>query len=163
MVLIGLIFVVVAGNIYQSLRRSVYERTEEIGVLKALGAAPDSIRLIFIFEGAFIGVAGAGLGLLLGFLVSGRINEIFTLAEGAANFFIDLVNTAVKPYFPGGGGREISLFSPAYFYLSEVPSRVLFREALMIYGFAVLSATLAAYFASRRISSIKPAEVLRYE
>jgi lipoprotein-releasing system permease protein len=163
MVIIGLIFVVVAGNIYQSLRRSVYERTEEIGVLKALGAGPDSIRLIFVLEGAFIGTAGAGIGLFLGFLVSGRINEIFALAEGAANFFIGLVNAAVKPYFPGSGGREISLFSPAYFYLSEVPSRVHFEEALMIYFYAVLSAILAAYFASRRISTIKPAEVLRYE
>ena len=87
MVLIGLIFVVVAVNIFQSLRRSVYERTEEIGVLKALGASPNSIRLIFILEGTFIGGAGAILGHTLGLLVAGRINDIFNLAEKIINFF----------------------------------------------------------------------------
>ena len=163
MVLIGLIFVVVAVNIYQSLRRSVYERTEEIGVLKALGASPNSIRLIFILEGTFIGGAGAALGHILGFLVAGRINDIFSLAEKLINFFIALVNALVSPYVHGRMGQEVSLFSPAYFYLQEVPSRVLFGEALFIYCFALLSTTLAAYFASGRVASIKPAEVLRYE
>ncbi len=163
MILIGLIFVVVAVNIFQSLRRSVYERTEEIGVLKALGASPRSIRLIFVLEGTFIGGAGAFLGHLVGFLVAGRINEIFRLAERVINFFISLANALLSPYFKGRMGQEVSLFSPAYFYLQEVPSRVLFGEALFIWCFALLSTTLAAYFASARVASIKPAEVLRYE
>jgi lipoprotein-releasing system permease protein len=60
-------------------------------------------------------------------------------------------------------GQELSFFSPAYFYLSEVPTRVLLSEALLISGFALLSTTLAAYFASKRVATIKPAEVLRYE
>ena len=163
MVLIGLIFVVVAGNIYQSLRRSVYERTEEIGVLKALGADAFSIRLIFILEGAFIGLAGSFFGHLLGFLAAGRVNKIFAIAERILNFIIQVVNTLLRPYFPEARGQAVSLFSPAYFYLSEVPSRVFWSEALFIYFFAMLSTTLAAYFASGRVSSIKPAEVLRYE
>ncbi|MDR1933169.1 MAG: ABC transporter permease [Spirochaetales bacterium] len=163
MVLIGLIFVVVASNIYQSLRRSVYERTEEIGVLKALGADPFSIRLIFILEGAFIGLAGCFFGQLLGFLVAGHINEIFSLAESALNRFIFLVNAVLRPWFPEMQGQAVSLFSPAYFYLTEVPSKISWTEALFIYSFAMLSTTLAAYFASGRVASIKPAEVLRYE
>ncbi|MDR3201047.1 MAG: FtsX-like permease family protein, partial [Spirochaetales bacterium] len=163
MVLIGLIFVVVASNIYQSLRRSVYERTEEIGVLKALGADPFSIRLIFILEGAFIGFAGCFFGQLLGFLVAGHINEIFSIAETALNALIFLVNAALRPWFPGMRGQAVSFFSPAYFYLTEVPSKVFWTEALFVYSFAMLSTTLAAYFASGRVASIKPAEVLRYE
>ncbi|MDR1179025.1 MAG: FtsX-like permease family protein, partial [Spirochaetales bacterium] len=163
MVLIGLIFVVVASNIYQSLRRSVYERTEEIGVLKALGADPFSIRLIFILEGGFIGFAGCLFGLLLGFLVAGRINAIFAIAEIVVNAGIYLVNTALRPWFPALGSQTVSFFSPAYFYLSEVPSRIFWTEALFVYFFAMLSTTLAAYFASSRVAAIKPAEVLRYE
>ncbi|MDR1626295.1 MAG: ABC transporter permease [Spirochaetia bacterium] len=163
MVLIGLIFVVVASNIYQSLRRSVYERTEEIGVLKALGADPFSIRLIFILEGAFIGFAGCFFGLLLGFLVAGRINTIFAIAEVIVNSCIYLVNTALRPWFPSLGGQTVSFFSPMYFYLIEVPSRIFWTEALFVYCFAMLSTTLAAYFASGRVAVIKPAEVLRYE
>ncbi|MDR2588980.1 MAG: ABC transporter permease [Spirochaetales bacterium] len=161
MVLIGLIFVVVAGNIYQSLRRSVYERTEEIGVLKALGAAPFSIRLIFILEGAFIGFAGCLAGQLLGFLAAGRVNEIFAIAETLVNGAAGLLNMLLRPWFPQSQGQAVSFFSPAYFYLTEVPSKIYWGEALFIYAFAMLSTTLAAYFASGRVASIKPAEVLR--
>ncbi|MCL1817656.1 MAG: ABC transporter permease [Spirochaetaceae bacterium] len=163
MILIGLIFVVVASNIYQSLRRSVYERTEEIGVLKALGADPFSIRLIFILEGAFIGLAGCFFGQILGLLVAGRINEIFSIAETALNACIFFVNMLLRPWFPGARGQAVSLFSSTYFYLTEVPAKVFWTEALFVYAFAMLSTTLAAYFASGRVASIKPAEVLRYE
>ena len=163
MVLIGLIFVVVAGNIYQSLRRSVYERTEEVGVLKALGADPFSIRLIFIFEGAFIGLAGCFFGQILGLLVAGHINEIFAIAETIVNTVIFIVNTLLAPWFPMAQGQPVSFFSPAYFYLSEVPAKVFWTEAFFVYAFAMLSTTLAAYFASGRVASIKPIEVLRYE
>jgi lipoprotein-releasing system permease protein len=163
MILIGLIFVVVASNIYQSLRRSVYERTEEIGVLKALGAAPFSIRLIFILEGAFIGLAGSFFGQILGFLAAGHVNEIFAIAETLLNSLIDILNALLRPYFPNAQGRPVSFFSPAYFYLTEVPSKIFWGEALFIYAFAMLSTTLAAYFASGRVAAIKPAEVLRYE
>ncbi len=163
MVLICLIFVVVAGNIHQSLRRSVLERTEEIGLLKALGADPGSIRLVFVLEGAFIGLAGAFFGGLLGFLAAGRVNEIFAIAEKLLNVAIYFANALLRPYFPAGVGRQVSLFSPAYFYLSEVPSRIFLSEALFIHCFALFSSILAAYFASARVSAIKPAEVLRYE
>jgi len=163
MVLIGLIFVVVASNIFQSLRRSVYERTEEIGVLKALGADPFSIRLIFILEGAFIGLAGCFFGQILGLLVAGHINEIFSIAEIVLNACISFVNMLLLPWFPGMRGQTVSFFSPTYFYLNEVPSKVFWTEALFIYAFAMLSTTLAAYFASGRVAHIKPAEVLRYE
>jgi lipoprotein-releasing system permease protein len=163
MVLIGLIFVVVASNIYQSLRRSVYERTEEIGVLKALGADPFSIRLIFILEGAFIGFAGSFFGQLLGFLAAGHVNEIFAIAETLMNAAIGLGNALLRPWFPAAQGQAVSFFSPTYFYLTEVPSKVFWTEALFVYAFAMLSTTLAAYFASGRVASIKPAEVLRYE
>ncbi|MBN2444949.1 MAG: ABC transporter permease, partial [Spirochaetales bacterium] len=66
MVLVGLIFIVVGFNIFHSLKRSVYERREEIALLKALGASPGSIKNIFIFEGVLIGILGCIFGILLG-------------------------------------------------------------------------------------------------
>ena len=163
MLLICLIFVVGAGNIHQSLRRSVLERTEEVGLLKAMGADPGSIRLVFVLEGLFIGLAGTFFGQLLGFLVAGRVNEIFTVTEWALNMGIALINTLLRPYIPSGLGGPVSLFSPAYFYLSEVPSRTYLSEALFIHCVALGASILAACFASRRVSSIRPAEVLRHD
>jgi len=153
MILIGLIFLVVGGNIYRSHQRNISERIEEIGVLKALGASSSAIQGIFILEGAFTGFVGAFWGNLIGFFLAGRINDLFRWAEIGVNSFFSLVNLSL----------QVSFFSPANFYISEVQARITLAEALFISVFAVLSTTVAAYGASYRVSSIYPAEVLRYE
>ncbi len=161
MVLVGLIFVVVGVNIHHALRRAVRERYEEIAVLKAIGAGSGSIRGIFLVEGLAMGLAGATAGMVLGLLVAANINEVFAAAETVTNAGLSLVEGLVFPLV--GGVERFSLFSPTYFYISEVPTRVLPQEALLIYLFAVASCGLAALGASRRVSGVRPAEVLRYE
>lgn len=164
MVLIGLIFVVVAVNIFQSLRRSVVERTEEIGVLKALGGEPRLLQLVFVMEGLWIGLAGGLSGLVLGLLVSTNINGLFAAAEAIVNALGGAVNS-IAALFSGASssGSAFTIFSPAYFYIDEVPAVLFPGEVAGIVLFAVASATVAAYVASRRVSLISPAEVLRYE
>jgi lipoprotein-releasing system permease protein len=166
MLLVGLIFVVVAVNIFQSLRRSVVERTEEIGVLKAIGAGPLPLQFVFVAEGVLIGLFGATIGTLLGVFVSTSINELFAVAE----FIVNAVSVGIawlSSVFSGApgaaGAGRFSIFSPAYFYLDRVPAVVVPSELIGIFLFAFLSATVAAYAASRRVSRIMPAEVLRYE
>ncbi len=160
MILIGLIFVVVGFNIYHSLRRSVRERFEEIGVLKALGASQGSVQYIFVTEGLLIGLIGGGLGQALGLLLAANINAVFRAVEAVANLVLNLASRLLMPL---AGGERFALFSPAYFYLSEVPSRVLFPEALLVMLFAVGSCLLAALFAASPVRRVLPAEVLRYE
>lgn len=165
MLLVGLIFVVVGVNIYQSLRRSVVERTEEIGVLKAIGAPPSPLQAVFVLEGLWIGLAGAFTGLVLGLLVSFNINGLFRAAEVVVNALAAAANGVVG-FFTGarpGTGGAFSLFSPTYFYIEEVPAVVVPIEVAGVVLFAVASATVAAWVASRRVSRIAPAEVLRYE
>ncbi len=164
MLLIGLIFVVVAVNIYQSLRRSVVERTEEIAVLKALGSTPLRLQTVFVLEGLWIGLLGGGLGLALGLLVAQNINALFAAAEIVVNAFAfagEWLMALLGGDRPASG--SFSIFSPAYFYLEEVPAVLVPVEVAAIVGFAVLSATVAAYAASRRVSMISPAGILRYE
>jgi lipoprotein-releasing system permease protein len=161
-VLLGLIFVVVGVNIYHSLRRSVYERIEEIGVLKATGASGGTLMGVFVVDGILIGGSGAVLGLVLGLLVAYNVNQVFAVAEALVNALLAVVQQVFAPFVAGEGGG-FSLFSPMYFYLTEVPATVLFGETLLIFVFAVLSSVAAAYFASKHIVRIKPAQVLRYE
>lgn len=165
MLLVGLIFVVVSVNIYQSLRRSVVERTEEIGVLKALGAPPLPLQLVFVVEGLMIGLAGGLSGLGLGLAVSLNINGIFRAAEFVVNAAAGAGQWIASLSAAGGadGGATFSIFNPAYFYLEEVPAVVVPVEVAGVVLFAVASATVAAYAASRRVSAIAPADVLRYE
>lgn len=45
---------------------SVIQRSRELGILKALGIRNSGARMIFIFQGGFLGLSGALLGALLG-------------------------------------------------------------------------------------------------
>jgi lipoprotein-releasing system permease protein len=157
--LIGLIFLVVAGNMLQSLRRSVVERAEEISILKALGAPPRSIQLIFIGEGVIIGLVGGVLGVALGLLIATNVNGIFRLAEIFVNGVLSLVSRIVGTVTSSG----FTLFSPRYFYITEVPAEIVVGEIIGIFLFALACASAAALLASTRVSRIRPAEVLRNE
>lgn len=153
-VVVGLIFIVVAVNIYHALRRSVLEKTEDIGVLRAVGASPGSIQLIFIGEGFIIGTLGACIGLALGVLLATQVDLAFKGIQALVDGFASLARSAGIPL----GGGSVSLF-----YMDEVPSRLHPAEAAGIALFAWASALVASWAASRRVSRILPAEILRSE
>jgi lipoprotein-releasing system permease protein len=156
--LVGIIFVVVGFNTYHAMRRSVLERTEDIAVLKALGVPPRQLQEVFVSEGLVVGVAGAVAGTALGLLVAGNINAVFAGVEAVVNVVLSFSARIV-----GGAGGGFAIFSPTSFYLVEVPSRVLPREAFFVAFLAVFSCAFAAYAASRAVSRFRPAEVLRHE
>jgi len=162
-ILLALIFVVVGLNIFQAQRRTVLERREEIGLLRAMGASNTAVRLIFVWDGFVIGLMGGGLGLAFGLLVALNIQKFFALLEGAVNAFISLLNLVSAQLGMYMGAGEFAVFSPQVFYIQEIPSRVIPHEAALIFLFGFLSAVLAAWFASGKVANTKPAEVLRYE
>jgi lipoprotein-releasing system permease protein len=162
-VLVGLIFVVVGFNIYHSLRRTVFEKKEEIAVLKAVGVPPRSIQYAFVFEGLIIGTAGTIAGILLGMALALNINEVFSVVEWAMNGALRVYHAVAGPFSSRGAGGSFSIFSPMYFYLQEVPSRVLLPEIVLIAGFASMASVAAAFGAARSVTAFRPAEILRYE
>ncbi|MDR0589259.1 MAG: ABC transporter permease [Spirochaetaceae bacterium] len=163
-VLVGLIFIVVGLNIFQAQRKSVLEHREDIGLLRAVGGTDRAVRLIFVWDGFFIGITGAGLGTLLGLILASHIGVFFTVLEAGVNGIIRFFNF-ISALFGSGilGDEGFAFFSPAIFYIKEIPSRIIPHEVLLIFMFGFLSAVLAAWVASRKISSARPAEVLRYE
>jgi ABC-type antimicrobial peptide transport system permease subunit len=77
---IAVLALFVAGiGIANTMVMAIYERTREIGLLKALGASRREIRLIFVSEAAFIGLLGGVAGLVLGCLVSLGLNQLVLL------------------------------------------------------------------------------------
>jgi lipoprotein-releasing system permease protein len=162
-VLVGLIFIVVGLNMYQGQRRIVLERREEIGLLRAVGAGEKAVRLVFVWDGFLIGSIGAVTGMALGLLVCFNISGFFTLLETAVNGVMGAVNFVLSPFMGNAASGKFAVFSPTVFYIKEMQARVIPREAAIIFLFGLLSAVLAAWFASGRVSRIAPAEVLRYE
>ena len=62
--------IVGAIGIIITIYTSVVERTREIGILKALGGTNRTILSMFLTESVIIGIIGAGIGILVGFLGS---------------------------------------------------------------------------------------------
>jgi len=158
MMLALLIFVVVAVNIFNGMRRMVYERREEICVLSALGSSSGNIQLIFIMQGLIIGLSGAVPGLILGLFMSVNIDTVFTLIAKASYFFQYMSASLFNPE-----SLSYIIRNSTYSFYAGIPARVYVNEVVFITLFGLLSAVSAAWLASTKVLSFKIAEVLRDE
>jgi putative ABC transport system permease protein len=74
---IGTLALLVASiGIANTMVMAVYERTREIGILKAIGASPGDIRRLFVAESSFIGLVGGVTGTVLGWLLGLGLNRL---------------------------------------------------------------------------------------
>lgn len=71
-----LIIAVAAFNIVSALVMVVTEKQGDIAVLQTQGMLPSSVMWIFVLNGLFNGVKGAGIGLLLGVIITLNLNNI---------------------------------------------------------------------------------------
>ncbi len=91
LVLIALISVFVAAvNIANTMYSSILERTQEIGIMKAIGAKNRFIALMFMFEAGILGLVGGGIGILLGYGIA-KVGGIMAASAGLS---------MLKPAFP---------------------------------------------------------------
>jgi putative ABC transport system permease protein len=78
--LIGSIALLVATiGIANTMVMAIYERTREIGILKAMGASRGEIRQMFMLEAGFIGMIGGVAGLLIGWLLGLGLNQAIAI------------------------------------------------------------------------------------
>ena len=159
MLLIVLIFLVVGVNIYNGMRRSIYERREDIAVLLSMGAKPNEIKRIFVLSGFMTGLFGSCFGLVMGLLLSLNINKIFSLIEN----IVTLIMSVVSILLENVQGDNFAIFDTSYFYMDKVPCRLFFLEIFFVFLFGLCSATFAALIATKKMTEIQPAEILRYE
>lgn len=161
--ILGLVFVVVAYNILQGLRRRVVERSAEIGLLRALGAPPWAVRGVFVWEGLLLGLMGAAAGLALGLLLAHNIGGLFATLEAVANAALALAAWLSGAAGTGAGVTPVEIFSPATFYLVEVPSRLILTEVLLVAAFTVAAPALSGLAAATRAGRVAAAAALRAE
>jgi putative ABC transport system permease protein len=92
---------------------SVTERTREIGLRKALGATPNQILVQFIIESAFLSILGGLIGLILAFLGSLAIQNVFPAKITIESIVLAFgVSTLVGLIFGASPARRASKLSP---------------------------------------------------
>lgn len=74
---VSITLLIVAGfGIYNILNMLIYEKMNDIAILKATGFSGKDVQLIFMSQAIIIGIIGGVLGLILGYVLSSIIDNI---------------------------------------------------------------------------------------
>lgn len=151
--IVALIFIVVAVNIYHSMKRNVKERILELALLKAVGGKPGDIRKIYVNQGIMISLISMISGTAAGIVLSLNINNIITFFTGLQhNIYLLIIRI---PF--------INIPAPGQFYFTAVPIQFFFKDILIINISAFVSVLFAAVSSVQTASKVLPAEIFRNE
>ena len=121
-------------GIVNTMIMSIYERTREIGTLKAMGASRGDIRTLFMMEAAMIGLLGGSVGLVLSWLLGRGLNRI-------AGWYSQNRNVPLPD--------NLFIITPAL--------------AIQALVFALLIGVLAGLYPANRAARLDPLAALRHE
>jgi lipoprotein-releasing system permease protein len=158
-----LIIVSGAFNIIGSLVMTIMDKRKEIGILRALGAAPSLITRIFVMDGFYMGVLGSVFGIFIGFFLALNVERIFRIFETIVNAIRDAIY--VLFLLPLGRLKPppFEILSSSIYYLDGVPVEIRFLDAFVITVLAILISVLAAYYPAKKASLTNPVDTIRYE
>lgn len=140
--LLSIIIAVAAFNIVSSLVLMVADKRADIAVLRTLGLTARQVMAIFVVQGSAVGIAGTVIGALLGCVLALTINSIMAGIEQVFGW---------------------QIFNPDVFFISQLPSVLLWNDVAFICGMALVLSLLATLYPAYRAAKIEPAEALRYE
>jgi putative ABC transport system permease protein len=136
----GIALLVAAFGIANTMTMAIYERTKEIGVMKAIGATNRDVLRIFLAEASAIGALGGLLGVLLGWGGGKAINLALQM--------VILQSQAGAP--PPDEPADPVLITPLWLMLFAL-------------GFATLVGLVSGIYPALRAASMKPLRALHSE
>jgi ABC-type lipoprotein release transport system permease subunit len=103
-ILYGIVILIVAVIIANTLLMAVFERIRELGILAALGMKGRQIMLMFFLEAALLGLAGVAVGILLGSAGVAYLSQVgIPIGDmGAVTAEIAMGSTMNASFNPGG-------------------------------------------------------------
>jgi len=140
--LLSIIIAVAAFNIISSLILMVADKRSDIAVLRTLGLTSRQVMAIFMVQGSAVGFAGTLIGTVAGCALALGLNSVMELFESVFG---------------------LQVFNPDVFFISHLPSVLLFDDVVRICATALTLSVLATLYPAWRASQIEPAEALRYE
>jgi len=135
-IIYGAVFIAMAFGIANVLLMAVFERTREIGVMRAIGMGRGRVVRMVVVESAFVTLLGLALGVVLGLLGLWALRDGIDISRWAASIGAYGVETVIKPAF-----RVRDLFNP-----------------VVIGG---ITALLSSLWPAWRAAQARPADALR--
>lgn len=130
----GIIALVVSAiGLFNTMTISLLERTQEIGIMKSVGASRRDIANLFLTESTLIGFLGGVFGVIIGFLAG----------EGF-NFLLNILASRL-------GGEPVDLFYQPLWFVATI---IFFSTAVGI---------ATGIFPARRAAKINPLSAIRYK
>jgi len=112
---VSITLLIVAGfGIYNILNMLIYEKMNDIAILKATGFSGKDVQLIFMSQAMIIGFVGGVLGLIIGFILSNFIDTIPFETEALPTITTFPVNYKVHYYVIGILFALLSTFIAGY-------------------------------------------------
>ena len=131
---------VAAFNLVVSLIMIVRDKRGDIAILRTLGASPQLIKHIFMWQGCFIGVIGIAIGVTLGVIASLQVSNLAAWIED--QFGLQLLNAEVYP-------------------IDFLPSQLSMVDVITVVLGVLLLALCATVYPANRAAAVQPAEALR--
>ena len=123
-----------------SLIMIVRDKRGDIAILRTMGATPQIIRRIFMWQGCLIGMIGILIGVFLGIIGSLQITNLSVLIENV--FSIQLLSAEVYP-------------------IDFLPSEISVLDILVVVTGVFLLSLLATIYPASKAAAIQPAQALR--
>jgi lipoprotein-releasing system permease protein len=136
------IMIVAAFGIINCQITFVVQKTREIGILKALGAANSQILCLFLSQSIVVGVLGVGLGFVAAMLALHYRNSFLALMRHVTHS--DLLPASI-------------------YHVYDLPASIQTPDVLFICGTAFAACVLAGLFPAWKASRLQPVEALRHE
>lgn len=141
-VILSVLVLIAAMNIVSGLIMLVKNKGRDIGILRTMGLTEGSVLRVFFICGAFTGIIGTAMGVILGCLFALYVDQIF----------------AAVNYLSGGTAWDPSIRG-IYF----LPAKLQMGDVLSAVGLSLGLSFIVTIFPARRAARMNPVEALRYE
>ncbi len=138
--LLSLLVGVAAFNLVSALIMVVNQRRGDVAVLRTLGGGTRTIVVSFLVLGGVIGLAGVGLGLLLGTGAALLVQDGYQWLEHA-----------------------LGLHLMSQYFISYLPAQVKLADLITVAAVALLLSLGSTLYPAYRAARLKPADVLKHE
>ncbi|MDT8855306.1 lipoprotein-releasing ABC transporter permease subunit [Paracoccaceae bacterium Fryx2] len=141
-VILSILVLIAAMNIVSGLIMLVKNKGRDIGILRTMGLTEGSVLRVFFICGAFTGLIGTAMGVVLGCLFAVYIDPIFSLVN----------------YVAGGG-----VWDPSIRGIYALPAKLLPGDVGAAVALSLGLSFVVTIFPARRAARMNPVEALRYE